>query len=153
MCLQLCRALCYALFMGHHEIQIPTKGEALYSITDRVREVLPEVLGSERSGVLHLFLLHTSCALAVSEDWDPSARKDVESFLNHLAPRDLPFIQHTLEGADDSPSHMKSVVLHQNLAFLIEKGELVLGTWQGIFLAEFRDHPHTRKVLLKFMPG
>lgn len=130
-------------------ITIETSGEEFYSITDKVRASLKEF--DPASGVLHLFVMHTSCALVISEDYDPSAKRDLERFLNHLAPRDLPFIEHKLEGEDDSPSHMKSALLHQNLACPVENGELVLGRWQGIFLAEFRDQPYTRKVALQFV--
>jgi len=137
--------------MSHQTIQVATQGEGFYSITDLVQEqMLKESL--KESGIMHLFLLHTSCALTISEDYDPSAKRDIETFLKHLAPRDLPFIEHTLEGPDDSPSHMKASLLHQHLAFIVEKGTLLLGTWQGIFLAEFRDSPHTRSILLKFCP-
>lgn len=74
----------------------------------------------------------------------------MENFLKHIASRDLPFIEHTLEGPDDSPSHMKSILLQQHLAIPVEEGELLLGTWQGIYLAEFRDAPHQRSIIVKF---
>ncbi|NGX42666.1 MAG: hypothetical protein K940chlam7_00949 [Chlamydiae bacterium] len=142
--------------MSYETIHISTHGEGFYSITDDVRKVLNDLVQrteiASPSGILHLFVGHTSCAMLLSEDYDPSAKKDLESFLKHLAPRNLPFIQHTLEGEDDSPSHMKSALLHQNLACIVEGGELLLGTWQGIFLAEFRDASHRRKVLVKFSP-
>lgn len=133
----------------HTTLTILTHGEGFVSITDQVRDALANMDAS--SGVLHLFCMHTSCALVISEDYDPSARSDMEAFLQHLAPRNLGFIKHTLEGPDDSPSHMKSIVLHQNLACLVERGQLVLGQWQGIFLAEFRDAPHTRRITLKLL--
>ena len=138
--------------MKHKAIHMGTEGEALYSITDLVRAELPSLIENHAvdSGVLHLFVMHTSCALLISEDWDPTARQDLEAFLKHLAPRHLPFIRHTLEGEDDSPSHMKSAVLQQHLGLIVEEGELLLGQWQGVFLAEFRDHPKERTVLLKF---
>lgn len=77
----------------------------------------------------------------------------MEKFLMHLAPRNLSFIEHDDEGEDDSPSHMKSILLNQNMGLIVESGEIVMGTWQGIYLAEFRDAPHSRKVLLKFIEG
>ena len=138
----------WIFLMAFETILVQTKGENLYSITEEVKQRIQ----NKQSGILHLFVMHTSCALAISEDYDPSAKKDLESFLKHLAPRSLPFIQHKLEGEDDSPSHMKSALLHQHLACIVEDGELLLGTWQGIFLAEFRDAPHQRKILLKFRP-
>lgn len=142
--------------MTIQSLEIATRGEAFYDITNEVAEGLEALLAQQQdttsSGVLHLFVTHTSCALVISEAYDPSAHQDVERFLRHLAPRDLPFIRHTLEGPDDSPSHMKAALLHQNLTLPVEKNNLLLGTWQGIYLAEFRDAPHQRTVLLKFMP-
>lgn len=135
------------------ELRIQTEGEGFYSITDRVEEEFHQLIETEElSGVLFLFVQHTSCALAISEDYDPSAKGDLEKFFQHLAPSDLSFIQHTLEGSDDSPSHMKSALLHQHLALPVDEGKILLGRWQGIFLAEFRDAPHTRKIVLKFLP-
>ena len=139
-------------FVMHQKVQVNTDGEGLYSITDEIQSSLLKGIGENVSGVLHLFVMHTSCALVISEDYDPLAKKDLEAFFQYLAPRNLPFIQHTLEGPDDSPSHMKSALLHQHLACIVEGGQLLLGTWQGIFLAEFRDAPHRRQVLVKFVP-
>ena len=132
-----------------NKLTIETSGEGFYDITGEVQNQV----SAKASGILHLFCIHTSCALTITEAYDPSAKKDVEKFLNHLAPRDLGFIEHTLEGPDDSPSHMKSALLHQNLAFIVEEGELLLGRWQGIYLAEFRDAPHKRTILMKFIPS
>lgn len=145
-----CCRLCTLDAMKHCSIEIQTSGEALYSVTDVVREKLRQMTTS--SGILHPFLIHTSCALLISEDWDPTAREDLEAFFKVLVPRNQPFIRHTLEGEDDSPSHMKSALLQQHLACIVEEGTLILGQWQGIFLAEFRDHPKKRTLLLKFQP-
>jgi secondary thiamine-phosphate synthase enzyme len=131
-----------------------TSGENFYDITSSLnlffqKEVIPNF--KPTSGVLHLFLQHTSCALTISEAYDPSAKKDLESFMKHLAPRNLNFITHTLEGPDDSPSHMKSILLQTSLAVPVDKGEIFLGRWQGLYLAEFRDEPKRREILLKFI--
>tara|TARA_B100002051_G_C16610359_1_gene572809 strand:+ start:575 stop:1003 length:429 start_codon:yes stop_codon:yes gene_type:complete len=130
-----------------------TSGEKFYDITSSLnsffkKEVTPHF--KSNSGVLHLFLQHTSCALTISEAYDPSAKKDLESFMKHLAPRNLNFITHTLEGPDDSPSHMKSILLQSSLTVPINKGGIFLGKWQGLYLAEFRDEPKRREILLKF---
>lgn len=139
-----------------HIIEINKKivQSGLHSITKDVNLALEELLkkAGVRSGILYLFCMHTSCALTINESYDDSAKKDLEKFLNYLAPEDLPFIEHTLEGADDSPAHMKAALLNQHLALAVEDGELVLGRWQGIFLAEFRKRAHQRRVLLKFQP-
>ena len=141
--------------MSTTKIHIRTNGEKFYSITDQVRSQLPNLLRDQKqqSGILYLFVMHTSCALLITESYDPSAQEDMEAFLQYLAPRNLPFIRHTLEGPDDSPSHMKSLLLHQNLAILVEEGEMVMGRWQGLFLAEFREEPKNRSILLKFLAG
>lgn len=137
--------------MSYTKITVQTNGERFYSITEQVQSSLKEAAASP-CGILHLFILHTSCALTISESYDPSAKRDMEKFLKYLAPRDLPFVEHTLEGEDDSPSHMKSILLQQHLAIPVEKRKLLLGTWQGIYLAEFRDAPHQRNVIVKFSP-
>ena len=131
--------------MKKNTLEIQTHGEKFIDITSQIKDI--EVPGD---GVLHLFTPHTSCALCISEAYDPDAITDVQNFMQHIAPRNLDFITHTTEGPDDSPSHMKSVLLHQNLSLLVEDGKIVLGQWQGIFLAEFRDGERTRNIHYKF---
>lgn len=125
-----------------------------YDITDDIDNILKNKILNKgsTSGVLTLFCMHTSCGLLINEAFDPSARRDMEKFLNHLAPESLPFIEHTLEGPDDSPAHMKSILIHQSLSLIIENKELYLGRWQGIYLAEFRAGQHQREVAIKFQP-
>ena len=140
--------------MNLYTFSYKTSGENFYDITSPLnsffqKEVIPNF--KPTSGVLHLFLQHTSCALTISEAYDPSAKKDLESFMKHLAPRNLNFITHTLEGPDDSPSHMKSILLQSSLAIPVDKGEIFLGRWQGLYLAEFRDELKRREILLKFI--
>ena len=132
------------------KIVVRTASERFYNITDQVRTALAELKPKE--GVLTLFCLHTSCALAINEAHEDSARVDMESFLRHLAPRTLPFITHVSEGADDSPSHMKAVLLQPSLQLIVAGGEMLLGRWQGIFLAEFRASARERTILVKFQP-
>lgn len=139
--------------MSYLTLSYTTRGENFYNITAEIRKELEKLcVAGKDSGILHLFITHTSCALAISEAFDPLACQDVVAYMKHLAPRDLKFIKHCDEGEDDSPSHMKSVLLHQNISLIVENKQLVLGQWQGIYLAEFRDTPHQRKVLLKFQP-
>lgn len=137
--------------MEFQAIKIRTEGERFYDITPQVKEALPELLNGAKSGMLFLCCMHTSCALTISENYDPDAREDLEAFLKHLAPRNLKFIKHTDEGPDDSPSHMKSVLLGQSLQLIISDSQCLLGQWQGVFLGEFRDSPKERKVYLKFI--
>ena len=132
--------------MKKKTLEIKTHGENFYDITNKVKTI--ETPGD---GTLQLFLPHTSCSLCISEAYDPSAIRDVGEFMKYIAPRNLNFITHTAEGEDDSPSHMKSVLLHQSLQLMVENGEPVLGQWQGVYLAEFRDEAHTRKIYYKFI--
>jgi secondary thiamine-phosphate synthase enzyme len=138
--------------MKYQTLSVQTNGEAFYDVSSDIKSWVLKHL-KKRSGVLHLFVMHTSCALTINESYDPAARRDMEKFLKYLAPRNLNFIEHDDEGEDDSPSHMKSILLNQNIGLIIEEGELITGNWQGIYLAEFRDAPHSRKVLLKFIEG
>lgn len=136
------------------KINKPTHYSGFYDITDNVRTALKKTLKESKStsGILHLFCMHTSCALLINEGFDSTAKKDLELFFDFLAPQSLPFIRHTVEGRDDSPAHMKSALLHQHIALIVENSELILGQWQGIFLAEFRNDPHQRTIVCKYQP-
>ncbi|MCP4912101.1 MAG: YjbQ family protein [Oligoflexia bacterium] len=136
--------------MEPKSISISTSGERFYAISKEIEKAMSETWKSSTSGVLTLFIQHTSCALTINESFDPSAARDMESFLKHLAPRNLGFIEHDAEGPDDSPSHMKSILLQTSLQIPVDQGKMMLGTWQGIYLCEFRDSPKTRRVILKY---
>ena len=141
--------------MPLNTINIKTSGEKFYNITSEVQNELMQHLDKRecktKSGIVCLFLAHTSCALTVSEAFDQSAATDMENFLKNIASRKLSFITHTAEGPDDSPSHMKSILLQQSLNLIVENSEIFLGQWQGIYLAEFRDSPRTRQIHYKFI--
>ena len=139
--------------MSFEKIVVKTRDEGLVDITSVIQETVQSKFPSLSNGILFLHLPHTSCALTINEGFDPDARIDMENFLQHLAPRNLGFITHTAEGPDDSPSHMKSILLNSGLQIFIENGKLALGQWQAIYLAEFRDGPHERKVWLKAIEG
>ncbi len=137
--------------MSYTTIVQSTSGEKFYDITDLVKKELKKLNPDENDGMLHLFIAHTSCGLTINESYDPSAKRDMENFLKHSAPRNLSFIEHTAEGPDDSPSHLKTMLINQNMSFIVDKGKLILGTWQGIYLCEFRDDPKQRNILVKFI--
>lgn len=141
--------------MRTQEITIPTSGEGFYDITDTIQKEIASYNAEEscREGILVLYIPHTSCALTINESYDPTAKEDMENFLKYLAPENLKFIRHTSEGPDDSPSHMKSILLQTSLTIPIDQGKLCLGTWQGIYLCEFRKDHKKRKVLMKLMRG
>jgi secondary thiamine-phosphate synthase enzyme len=100
-------------------------------------------------GMCFLFIPHASASLAINENYDPSAQADMEGFLDRLAPENQAWYEHTLEGADDSPAHLRSLLTQTNLIIPIDDGRLSLGTWQGIYLIEHRRHGQTRQVLLR----
>lgn len=131
---------------------INTNGEKFYDITDQVKSEAVKLFSKSKSksGVLTLCCMHTSCGLTLNESYDPSAATDMQNFLKHLAPRDLKLLTHTIEGPDDGPSHLKTMLINNSLQFIVDESKMMIGTWQGVFLCEFRDEPHQRKIILKF---
>ena len=114
-------------------------------ITDTIERVLEK--SNISTGVLHLFIKHTSASLSINENADPSVRVDMENFFKDIADTKSYYI-HTYEGADDMPAHVKSSLLGQSLTIPITEGRLNLGTWQGIYLGEHRDHATPREILI-----
>lgn len=98
-------------------------------------------------GTLHLFIQHTSASLTINENADPTVRSDLESHINVMVPENAPYYRHTYEGPDDMPAHVKASLLGNNLTIPIGKGRLLLGTWQGIYLGEHRDHASGRTII------
>lgn len=128
------------------ELAIPVAGQGLYPIT---RLVTPLVSRHDQDeGLCTLFIRHTSASLLIQENYDDSARVDLENWLNRLVPENDPLFTHTLEGPDDMPSHIKSALTATQLAIPYRNGELLLGTWQGIYLWEHRHHGGSRNVLV-----
>jgi len=128
-------------------LMISTRGKGLYAFTN---DVQARVHGwGVQEGMCYLYLPHTSASLVISENYDPTARVDLEAFMERLAPEDQSWYQHTLEGADDSPSHMRAMLTLTSISIPVEDGRLCLGTWQGIYLFEHRASGHRRKVLLR----
>lgn len=128
-------------------IEINTRGKGLVNFTAQVEEAIRHWQIHE--GICHLFVQHTSASLVASESYDPTARQDLEAFMEHLVPENQPYFRHTLEGSDDSPSHMRAILTNTSLSVPIDAGRLNLGTWQGIYLFEHRVRPHRRKVLVR----
>ncbi len=125
-------------------IRIP--GQGLHEVTDGVRAVVRE--SGVREGLCTVYIQHTSASLTIQENADPSARRDLESWLNRLVPERDPIYTHTTEGPDDMPSHIKAALTATSLSIPILDGELGLGTWQGIYVWEHRRHSSTRNVLV-----
>ena len=115
------------------------------------QEVLSQIGTLPESGLLHLFLQHTSAGITINENADPDVRVDFESIFNQLVPENLPFLVHTLEGPDDMPAHIKSSLVGVSLSIPIIDHQLALGTWQGIYLCEFRNHGGSRNLVVSVM--
>ena len=126
------------------EFSLKAQRRGFHLITDEVMTHLPQL---PKIGLLNLFIQHTSCALSICENWDSSVRSDMESIYNHLIPEDQSYYEHTLEGADDMPAHAKSIITGASINIPITNGKLNLGTWQGIYLCEFRNHGGSRHVV------
>ncbi|MDQ5978565.1 MAG: hypothetical protein QG602_1539 [Verrucomicrobiota bacterium] len=130
-------------------LSVRTRGKGTYEITEEVAQALRA--SGLRSGVATVFCQHTSCSLVLMENADPSARRDLEAWLDRLVPEDDPHFTHTLEGPDDMPSHIRMALTRSSESIPFADGELLLGTWQGIFLWEHRRAPHTRNLVLTFV--
>ncbi|MDQ8183393.1 secondary thiamine-phosphate synthase enzyme YjbQ [Pelagicoccus sp. SDUM812005] len=133
----------------HSEINVRTQGQGTFEITDQARNALRE--SGIKNGVATVFCRHTSCSLVLMENADPSARHDLEGFLNRLVPENDRHFTHTYEGPDDMPSHIKMALTRSSETIPISDGRLLLGTWQGLFLWEHRTAPHTRSVVVTIM--
>ncbi|HZW09553.1 MAG TPA: secondary thiamine-phosphate synthase enzyme YjbQ [Phycisphaerales bacterium] len=134
---------------------IETPGQGLHEITDRVAgavEAGADALALDRSGLCTVFIRHTSASLTIQENADPSARRDLERWLNRLVPERDPLYTHTAEGDDDMPSHVKAILTCTSIAIPIDGGRLALGTWQGVYLWEHRRAAHRRTVLVHVGP-
>ena len=128
-------------------LDISTRGKGLYPFTEAVNRRIRE-WGIE-AGMCYLFLQHTSASLVISENYDPTAKQDLEAFVDRLAPENQPWYRHTLEGSDDSPSHLRAMLTLPSVTIPIDGGQLNLGTWQGIYLFEHRARGQRRNVLLR----
>ncbi len=128
------------------EIRVRAPGPGLHECTARVREVVRA--SGVREGLCTVFIRHTSASLTIQENADPSARRDLERWLNRLVPENDSLYTHTSEGPDDMPSHIKAALTQTSLTIPILEGELALGTWQGIYLWEHRRDPGERRIVI-----
>ena len=128
-----------------YEITLPNLGRGYHLVTTLIREKLKDL---PEKGLINLFLQHTSAALTLNENFDPSVRHDFETFINKLIPENSHLYTHTLEGSDDMPAHIKSSIFGQSLTIPVSNHKMNLGTWQGIYLCEFRDGGARRNVVI-----
>lgn len=133
----------------HQTLQITTRGPGLTEITDELSGVVAAHGGS---GVLTVFVQHTSCSLLIQENADPDVQRDLHAFFRRLVPpaddASMSWLRHTTEGPDDMPAHIKAAMLPVSLSIPVLDGRMLLGTWQGVYLFEHRDAPHVRRVAL-----
>lgn len=130
-------------------LDFKTNGQGTYEITDKISDGLYDSKFSE--GIVSVFVCHTSCSLVLMENADPTARVDLEHYLNKLVPEGDPDYTHTYEGPDDMPSHIKMALTRSSENIPFSQGRLQLGTWQGIFLWEHRVAPHNRTLTFTFL--
>ncbi len=126
------------------EFRLPGFKRGIHLITPLVLQQLSPL---PETGILHLFIKHTSAGLTINENADPSVRFDLENILNRLFPENAPYLTHTIEGPDDMPAHAKTVLTGSELNIPISNAQLNLGTWQGIYFCEFRNNGGSRKLV------
>lgn len=126
------------------EFTLKPRTRGFHLISNEIISQLPQL---PKNGLLNLFVKHTSCGLCINENADPDVRTDMEGIFNHIVPENQPYFCHTLEGSDDMPAHAKSVISGVSLSIPITNGSLNLGTWQGIYLCEYRSHGGPRRIV------
>jgi secondary thiamine-phosphate synthase enzyme len=129
------------------EIRLAPRCRGFHLVTHEIVLQLPE-LRSYQVGLAHIFIQHTSASLSINENADPTVREDMESHFNELVPENAHYYLHTYEGPDDMPAHIKTSLLGNSLSIPIRDGHLNLGTWQGIYLCEHRDHARGRRLVI-----
>ena len=129
------------------EISLNPKPRGFHLITNEIIQNIQEI-GDISIGTMEIFIKHTSASLTINEDADPTVRDDFESHFKQIIPENAPYYKHTIEGPDDMPAHLKSSILGSSVTIPITNGTLNLGTWQGIYLCEHRNHGSSRSVVL-----
>lgn len=129
------------------EISLNPRPRGFHLITNEILQNLQEI-GDISIGTMEIFIKHTSASLTINEDADPTVRDDFESHFNQIVPENAPYYKHTIEGPDDMPAHLKSSILGSSVTIPITNGTLNLGTWQGIYLCEHRNHGSSRSIVL-----
>ena len=133
--------------MYQHTLQLKERKRGFHLITEEVISGMPQIR-EMKTGMCHVFIRHTSASLTLNEDADPTVRKDFEMFFNKTVPENDPGYLHNTEGSDDMPAHLKAALLGSSVMIPITGGKFALGTWQGIYLCEHRNHPHRRNLVI-----
>jgi secondary thiamine-phosphate synthase enzyme len=134
------------MLWAQHSIALEPHPRGFHLITDQIVDAIAE-LSRVKVGLLHLLIQHTSASLSLGENASPDVRRDYEAWANQVVPEDAPYWTHTLEGPDDMPAHIKSALFGPSLTLPVASGRLKLGTWQGIYLCEHRDHGGSRSIV------
>ena len=133
--------------MSHQRIiEQQTRGRGTYEVTAEIDRAVRE--SGIETGLCHVFVQHTSASLIICENADPTVRSDLERFMARLAPDGDPIYDHTLEGPDDMPAHVRSILTKMDLTIPVSSGRCALGTWQGVYLYEHRQQPHRRRIVI-----
>jgi secondary thiamine-phosphate synthase enzyme len=130
----------------HDQLEVRTDGKRLYEITEEVQLKIDEC--GVRNGIATVFVQHTSCSIVIMENADPTARRDLQHFFDHLVPENAGYFTHGSEGSDDMPSHIRMALTRTSETLPIADEKMQLGTWQGIFLFEHRHAPHRRRIFV-----
>ncbi|MFQ6612948.1 MAG: secondary thiamine-phosphate synthase enzyme YjbQ [Fidelibacterota bacterium] len=129
------------------QISVGTYPRGFHLITAEILSKIPEIR-SIKTGIMHIFIKHTSASLTINENADPTVRADFETHFNRSVKENQPYYRHSFEGSDDMPAHLKASILGSSLTIPILGGRLNLGTWQGIYLCEHRNHKHSRQLIV-----
>ncbi|MBK8946165.1 MAG: YjbQ family protein [Ignavibacteriae bacterium] len=132
------------------EINLKPKNRGFHIITREIENAIPE-MKNIKIGIANIFIKHTSASLTINENVSPDVRRDMEKYFNNIVSEKISYFEHTYEGADDMPAHIKSSLLGPSLTIPITDGKLNLGTWQGIYLCEHRDYGGSRKIVITLM--
>lgn len=134
------------MIQATHRFVVETQGKGLYEITDRIAGWI--TAQGVRTGLLTVFIQHTSASLMIQENADPDVVRDLNDFLERLVPEDVRLYRHTAEGPDDMTSHIRAALTQTHLSIPVERGRMALGTWQGVYVFEHRAHAHRRSVVV-----
>ena len=129
------------------EIRLKSRQRGFHLVTREILEQIPQ-LGDIQTGLAHIHILHTSASLTLNENASPDVRSDMEAHFNKIVPENAPYYTHVFEGPDDMPAHIKASLLGSSLTLPVHRGNFRLGTWQGIYLCEHRDHGGSRRVVV-----
>ena len=129
------------------EIILKLRGRGFHLVTEEIIGEIPEIQ-KIKTGLMHIHIKHTSASLTLNENYDPDVRRDMERYFNKTVKENEPWYEHNSEGSDDMPAHIKSTIIGTSLTIPITNGQLNLGTWQGIYLCEHRNHAENRKIVV-----